>query len=217
MTITLCSRRLVVEFWSNEHRREFGAGGFAIAIMFAVAVLQIPTNANAQTVKDFQSAISKHEKYSPAGGASKNPKAAVLVLFRKSQKLGIVRAGKLKTVVVVSPAETDDTKNGGPTPVGEYLIGMRRKHPDQKIDWYNLYPRIEDNSGYYGYSAETKKGRSAMGLHPGKISLGCATVRSDKDPYDSDPNWESIRAVVDSGELKYKNDDFRGFLYVVDH
>ena len=76
------------------------------------------------------------------------------------------------------PKERRDDRFGGPTPRGEYLIGKWKIHKRHGIDWYNLYPKKEDNSGYYPYRQPTRKGRSVMGLHPGKMSLGCVTVRN---------------------------------------
>ncbi|CAH3018633.1 unnamed protein product, partial [Porites evermanni] len=52
--------------------------------------------------------------------------------------------------------ERNDRRYGGPTPRGEYLIGNRYTNPRYNIDWYNLYPKKEDNSGYYGYTQRTK-------------------------------------------------------------
>ena len=111
------------------------------------------------------------------------------------------------------PKEARDDKQGGPTPLGEYLIGNRYKHRRHNIDWYNLYPKKEDNSGYYGYTQPTKKGRFAMGLHPGKVSLGCVTVKAPT--YDNDPCWQKIRKVIDAGNMNYRGSTYSGFLYVV--
>ena len=110
------------------------------------------------------------------------------------------------------PAEPRDDRPDGPTPRGEYLIGKRYRHPRIKIDWYYLYPKKEDNSGYYNYWTPTKKGRSTMGLHPGKTSLGCVTVYAPS--YDDDPCWKRIRRVLDSGNMFYRGSRYSGFLYV---
>ena len=194
-----------------------------LAIRFAAmcvvaSSLAIPSmpRAGAQTLDEFNDAVKKHSDKSPAGGPSKNADAAVLVLFRKSHKLCWIADRKLVCVEIKPTDETDDTKQGGPTPFGEYLIGMRFKHDDHKIDWYKLYPRIEDNSGYYGYTAKTKTGRFAMGLHPGSVSLGCVTVKSSDTPYDKSDIWKTVRDKLDASKLKYKSDDFTGFLYVED-
>ena len=116
------------------------------------------------------------------------------------------------TCVTQPPAQTDDTKYGGPTPLGEYLIGKRYTNPSYGIDWYNLYPKKEDNSGYYRYTQPTQTGRYAMGLHPGTISEGCVTVKAPL--YNDDPCWKKIRKVVDSGTMWYRGWDYSGFLYV---
>lgn len=110
------------------------------------------------------------------------------------------------------PNERRDDRFGGPTPLGEYLIGKRYPHGIRRIDWYNLYPKKEDNSGYYGYRQPTRKGRYALGLHPGMISLGCVTVRAPT--YNSDTCWQRIRRVIDSGNMNYRGSSFSGFLYV---
>ena len=109
-------------------------------------------------------------------------------------------------------AETRDDQDGGPTPRGEYLIGKRYTHKKHKIDWYNLYPKKEDNSGYYPHDKPTQTGRSHMGLHPGTVSLGCVTVKAPL--YNDDPCWKKIRKVVDSGTMWYRGWDYSGFLYV---
>lgn len=189
---------------------------FVVVLSVSGVAALFPTQGNAQTVDEFNAVVAKLSANSPSGGPSKNPDAAVFVLFRASKKLCWVADGKVVSVEVQPTEETDDTKPGGPTPVGEYLIGKRYTHDDHKIDWYKLYPRIEDNSGYYGYTAKTKTGRFAMGLHPGARSLGCATVKSSEKPYDSSEKWKLVRGKLDSSKLVYKKDDFSGFLYVAD-
>ena len=108
-------------------------------------------------------------------------------------------------------SEPSDDKYGGPTPRGEYLIGERYTH-SPGLDWYNLYPEKEDNSGYYGYAQPTQKGRSNMGLHPGIGSLGCVTVKAPL--YNNDRCWKKIRKVIDSGSMRYRGSGYSGFLYV---
>ena len=46
----------------------------------------------------------------------------------------------------------------GPTPYNEYLIGQRYTHPTHGIDWYRLYPRMEQADGYYDYNTPTAAG-----------------------------------------------------------
>ena len=116
------------------------------------------------------------------------------------------------TCTTQPPAERRDDRFGGPTPRGEYLIGKRYTNPTYNIDWYNLYPKKEDNSGYYGYTQRTRTGRYAMGLHPGRTSLGCVTVKAPR--YNSDPCWQRIRRVIDSGNMWYRGSGYSGFLYV---
>ena len=110
------------------------------------------------------------------------------------------------TCTTQPPTETRDDQFGGPTPRGEYLIGKRYTHPQKEIDWYNLYPKKEDNSGYYDYRQRTQKGRNTMGLHPGTVSLGCVTVKQTC--------WLKIRSVIDSGSMQYRGSGYSGFLYV---
>jgi len=189
----------------------------ATLAMFAVCGITLPVPAGkAQTLDEFNAVVDKLSAKSPAGGPKGNPKAAVFVFIRTSKKLCWVADGKVVSADIVPPRETNDTKEGGPTPVGEYLIGTRYTHDKHKIDWYKLYLRIEDDSGYYGYTAKTKTGRFAMGLHPGSVSLGCVTVKSADNPYDKSEIWRAVRNKLDSSKLTYKNDDFSGLLYVVD-
>jgi len=110
------------------------------------------------------------------------------------------------------PKERRDDRFGGPTPRGEYLIGKWKIHKRHGIDWYKLYPKKEDNSGYYPYRQPTRKGRSVMGLHPGKTSLGCVTVRAPT--YNRDACWQRIRRVIDCGNMTYRRSSYTGFLYV---
>jgi len=150
---------------------------------------------------------------SPAGGLKKNRNAVVCTHFRATKKLTCKKGDTQVTCPTEPPMQPRDDKQGGPTPFGEYLIGKRRKHPRHKIDWYNLYPLKEDNSGYYGYTQPTKTGRFAMGLHPGKVSLGCVTVKAPT--YDKDPCWQRIRKVIDASNMNYRGSAYSGFLYVV--
>ena len=122
------------------------------------------------------------------------------------------------TCPTVPPVVQSEDKEGGPTPLGEYLIGKRRTNPTYNIDWYNLYPKKENNCGYYGYRKPNKKGRDKMGIHPGKVSQGCVTVKAPN--YDKDACWKKIRKVIDSGNMVYTGENgftstYSGFLYVV--
>ena len=173
-----------------------------------------PSTANAQTLQEFNEIVRKYSAGSPAGGPSKNPDAAVFVFLRESNKLCWVENGNVSLVEIKPTKEKNDTKQKGPTPLGEFLIGQRFTHGEHKIDWYKLYPRIEDKTGYYGYTAKTKTGRFAMGLHPGAVSHGCVTVKSNSDPYDEAEGWKLIRKKLDSATLTYKGDSFSGLLYV---
>ena len=122
------------------------------------------------------------------------------------------RGGCLVTCVTQLPTETRDDQYGGPTPRGEFLIGKRYTHRSYSIDWYNLYPKKEDSSGYYRYTQRTQTGRYAMGLHPGTVSEGCVTVKAPL--YNEDPCWKKIRDVIDSGTMQYRGSGYSGFLYV---
>ena len=51
-----------------------------------------------------------------------------------------------------------------------------------------------------------------MGLHPGRTSLGCVTVRAPT--YNSDACWQRIRRVIDSGNMYYRGSSYSGFLFV---
>lgn len=114
------------------------------------------------------------------------------------------------TCTTQPPVEKSEYISEGPTPLGEYLIGKKYTHPTHRIDWYRLYPKKEDNSGYYSYTQPTQNGRYAMGLHPGSVSLGCVTVITST----SDRCWQRIRRVIDSGNMRYRRSDYSGFLYV---
>lgn len=191
--------------------------------LFVVATLSflVANDCTAQTLQDLVYRSQASLQDSPAGGLLTNREAAVIVFFRKSKKLVWLEkkdsdTWSMKAAATTPPVVTDDTKENGPTPTGEYLIGKRYKHAKHKIDWYKLYPRKEDKSGYYGYSTPNKTGRLGMGLHPGSVSLGCATVTSKATPKDSDPAWKLVKNYVDKGKLRYKNDDFSGFLIVID-
>jgi len=126
----------------------------------------------------------------------------------------LIRGQSSVTCTTQPTKERRDDKPGGPTPRGEYLIGKRRTHRTYGIDWYNLYPKKEDNSGYYSYTQRTRTGRYAMGLHPGTISEGCVTVKASTYYYNYDPCWQRIRKVIDSGNMQYRRSSYSGFLYV---
>ncbi|XP_068698314.1 uncharacterized protein [Montipora foliosa] len=149
---------------------------------------------------------------SPAGGPRRNRNAVVCTSYRNRNTLTCRKGRDSATCRTQAPRETRDDRFGGPTPRGEYLIGKRYTNPQYRIDWYNLYPKKEDNSGYYGYTQRTRKGRYAMGLHPGTTSLGCVTVRAPT--YNSDPCWQRIRRVIDNGNMNYRRSSYSGFLYV---
>ena len=165
---------------------------------------------------DFTTIPAQYATNSPSGGPSGNSGAVVLISYRISKKLGWKVGNTVHEANIVSPVITDDTQTNGPTPVNEYLIGQRYTHGVHNIDWYKLYPRKEDNSGYYPYDQATATGRFSMGLHPGAVSLGCVTVDSaGASPYDSNQTWVSLRNHVDGGAFTYNGSSFVGFLYVV--
>ncbi|XP_067040337.1 uncharacterized protein [Acropora muricata] len=144
---------------------------------------------------------------SPAGGLSGNPNAVMCTFYRSSDQVTCKKGGSSVTCTTQPPTETRDDKDGGPTPRGEYLIGRRHTHWRKKIDWYNLFPKKEDNSGYYSSTQPTETGRSHMGLHPGSVSLGCVTVKEGTC-------WDNIHSVIDSGTMQYRHSRYSGFLYV---
>lgn len=158
---------------------------------------------------------------SPAGGPSKHPKAVVCRASYGSLQITCSLGNDSVSCPIVNNTGSSNSKNGR-TPSGEYLIDEKRTHPKHNIDWYNLYPILEDNSGYYGYTATTKGGRTTMGLHPGCRTNGCITVYAGNYwPYDSDPCWKQLSALLDKGKLTYtssrkpnRKQSFVGFLWV---
>jgi hypothetical protein len=161
---------------------------------------------------DFTSIPNRYSAGSPSGGPAANPGAVVCISYLSERKLRCKLGAKVVEANTIVPDDTDDTKPNGPTPVGEYLIDKRRTHPTYQIDWYDLCPRKEDNSGYYSYTQRTKTGRLGMGLHPGTISHGCCTVAAPR--YNSDPEWKKVRDLLEQGKLTYRSQQFVGFLYV---
>ena len=149
-------------------------------LLVLVVCMSVATNVgNAQTTSDFKTIPKKFAAKSPAGGTANHGKAGVLIMYRKSNKLAWVDAnGKLQSLALQPTTERDDKKFGGPTPLGEYLIGQR--FTNKGTDWYRLYLKKEDSTGYYPYSKNSpnKNGRSTFGLHPGTLSLGCITVHA---------------------------------------
>lgn len=142
----------------------------------------------------------------PSGPAG-DPKEGVvcwanITKFSITCKLG----GDSVTCGTVCPDEKDYKKYGGPTPPNEYLIDTLYWHKDNQCDWYNLCPMKDDKSGYHKYRDKDKYGRTTMGLHPGTVSLGCITVKKDC--------WEKLKALIEKGELKYKNQKFKGTVIV---
>ena len=169
------------------------------------------------TDTDFDTVPASFLPSSPSGGPSGNANAIVLISMRKSKKLKWKAGNVVTTVDLIHPTITDDTQTGGPTPLGEFLIGERYEHATHKIDWYKLYPRMKDNTGYFGYGAATETGRATMGLHPGGNSAGCVTIDSDgATPHDTNTEWIALQKFVDSGSMTYNGTGFTGFLYVID-
>lgn len=141
----------------------------------------------------------RRRRYSSSSSSdSSNSRPVVCYFYRSSNRITCTKGGVSATCGTVSPSQTRDDRFGGPTPLGEYLIGKR-----YNIDWYNLYPKKEDNSCYY---QRTRKGRYAISLHPGTRSLGCVTVVKSC--------WPSIRSVVDSGNQPYCGSYYSGYLFV---
>lgn len=131
----------------------------------------------------------------------------------------LYRGRRSKTCDAVATHETSETEAYGPTPMGEYLIGQKRDNNGK--DWFNIYPKKEDNSGYYGYWDRTENGRRTMGLHPGRVSEGCVTVdTSDKCStgdnycYNTHRCWRGIKSLVNRGSMTYKGSTYSGILYV---
>lgn len=142
-----------------------------------------------------------------ADGPSRNPNAVVCISYRSSNQVTCKKGGRSVTCTTQPPTVTRDDQNKGPTPRGEYLIGRRYIHWPYNIEWYNLFPKKEDNSGYYSHTQSTKTGRSHMGLHPGSVSEGRVTVKESTC-------WGNIRRVIDSGTIQYRGSSYSGFLYV---
>lgn len=168
---------------------------------------------------DFLIIPERFSNNSPSGGPTGHPGAVVLIAYRAA---GIVRwkqGGDTHDAATIQPVETDDTKEGGPTPLGEYLIGERYVHEQLNRDWYRLYPRKEDSSGYYPYTARTQTDRDRMGLHPGSISEGCTTIAvpgaTSGAEASSHPNWLKVRDYLETGSMTYRGSSYKGFLYVV--
>ena len=51
-----------------------------------------------------------------------------------------------------------------------------------------------------------------MGLHPGKVSLGCVTVLAPN--YNRDVCWQKMRNVIDKGNMSYRRSNYSGYLFV---
>ncbi|XP_031550165.1 uncharacterized protein LOC116287621 [Actinia tenebrosa] len=162
------------------------------------------------------------ESQSPSGGPSQNTGAVVCYFRRTSLTLECIKGSSRHTCTIVRASASSEYEQRGPTPYGEYLIGKHRSSTTYPgLDWYRLYPKKEDNSGYYGYYSPNKKGRSTMGLHPGKVSWGCVTVATiscssgSYSCYNSNSCWRQIKRIVNSGNMYYRGSSYSGILYVV--
>lgn len=167
----------------------------------------------------FRDLVGQLAQNSPSGGPKKHPQAAVLIYCRKSRRLcWLTPTGNVSSVPVVAPLKARESEQYGPTPLGEYLIGPITRHQDHNIDWCRLFPRKEDNTGYYNYHEKTQKGRSEIALHPGRTSLGCVTVYSETREYNASANWKKVRQVLNRvpRRYQYKKFTFIGYLFVVD-
>uniref|UniRef100_A0A6P8JH65 Uncharacterized protein LOC116309115 n=1 Tax=Actinia tenebrosa TaxID=6105 RepID=A0A6P8JH65_ACTTE len=163
------------------------------------------------------------ESQSPSGGPSQNKGAAVCYFYRSSLQVKCIKDNSVHTCDVARAPDRYESDPKGPTPYGEYLIGKHRYDTNYPgLDWFNLYPKKEDNTGYYGYFSANNQGRSQMGLHPGRVSWGCVTVSTPHcsggdiiNCYNSDSCWTSIKNIVNSGHMNYKGYSYSGILYVV--
>ncbi|XP_048588617.1 uncharacterized protein LOC116618446 isoform X1 [Nematostella vectensis] len=162
------------------------------------------------------------ENKSPSGGPSNNPNAVVCKFERSSLSLKCEKGSSSHTCKVVKATGKTEADQKGPTPYGEYLIGNYHTSTTYSgLDWYKLYPKKEDNSGYYGYWSANNLGRSTMGLHPGRVSWGCVTVDASNcnsggyDCYNRDSCWTQIKSIVSSGSMTYRKSTYSGILYVV--
>ncbi|XP_032227125.1 uncharacterized protein LOC116610374 isoform X2 [Nematostella vectensis] len=156
------------------------------------------------------------ESKSPSGGPKVNSGAAVCYFYRSTLRVKCIKGSSERTCTAVQAG------GNGPTPYGEYLIGTQSTSTNYAgLDWYNLYPKKEDNSGYYPYHQPNHQGRSHMGLHPGRVSLGCVTVKAggcssgDVSCYNRDSCWRQIKSIVNSGHMYYRGSSYSGILYVV--
>ncbi|XP_071808812.1 uncharacterized protein [Asterias amurensis] len=162
------------------------------------------------------------DSQSPAGGPDANPDAVVCVLNRTSHCL-VCRLNQtagltnISTCCTAGTNVTNDTMFGGPLPLNEYLIGELRNltTEDMYYDWYDLYPRHEDNNtiSYYHYTERTATGRSGLNFHLGQRSSGCETYNPATDENDC---WAQTMAVLDLGNMTYNDANYSGFLYVLD-
>ncbi|XP_072042102.1 uncharacterized protein [Amphiura filiformis] len=152
------------------------------------------------------------ESDSPAGGPSSNPNAAVCYFYRDSNCL-VCSKGADSQKCCTKPGTGNDDEIGGPTPKKEYLIGQFRRNwvSWRLVDWHNLYPKKNDNSGYWPYNVPNEDGRSLIGLHPGSVTQGCVTVTDDTC-------WDAINEIVSNGYMTYTGtitSNYDGFLYVI--
>ena len=122
------------------------------------------------------------------------------------------------------PGIPEDQENG-PIPQGPYLIGDGANHGHHANlgtwYWFKLYPwpNQKDPQDYLIINGVR---RSGFYLHPGTVSDGCVTVKSDVGKrgleglyYPSSAAYDTIRKLLDDTKPRVVNGQtYRGVLYV---
>ncbi|MBD2849845.1 RHS repeat-associated core domain-containing protein [Acinetobacter baumannii] len=122
----------------------------------------------------------------------------VVLDFYKHKNIIIARDIEKDTKLIIQNVYTGGqindigfTSNGTALPNGKYFLVPDDRHPD----WYALYG---DDGWIDDFSIDGK--RSGFRLHPGRVSLGCVTVKSTVD----NQQWNKLNEMISSTKVRKK-------------
>lgn len=122
----------------------------------------------------------------------------VVLDFYKHKNIIIARDIEKDTKLIIQNVYTGGqindigfTSNGTALPNGKYFLVPDDRHPD----WYALYG---DDGWIDDFSIDGK--RSGFRLHPGRVSLGCVTVKSTVD----NQQWNKLNEMISNTKVRKK-------------
>nr|WP_286426099.1 RHS repeat-associated core domain-containing protein [Acinetobacter indicus] len=122
----------------------------------------------------------------------------VVLDFYKDKNIIVARDIEKDTKLIIRDVYTggqisdaDFTSNGTGLPNGKYFLVPDDRHPD----WYALYG---DDGWIDDFTNDGK--RSGFRLHPGRLSLGCVTVKSTGN----NEQWNKLNEMISTTKTQQK-------------